>query len=372
MFRSSENGHIVILQSYRVSIEAEGTAARPAWDDLVGQDQSVALSKTPQWVDCVCSSDHFADATLLFRGDDGRRLILPRLRNPSVPGVFASPPRHWNLGADASGFLSEGGPVSPRETTALIQEIRRHPGVRTRIVVGKDDARVWASAVPDSVYSIARTAQVLDLRDGFATVWSKRFTSKVRSNSRKAERRGVVVESDSTGRLIPAFDVLYRSSVDRWAQDRGYPLALMRWLAQRQHPRDKFAKVARNLGDSCTVWIAWRQGEPIAGIINLTKGPQVTYWRGAMDKERARGTGANELLHRCAIEAACADERQSYDFGLSQTADLQKFKGTFGAAEVPVHIYYFERFPMAAAEAKYYESAKQGIRAAMRLARMGR
>jgi Acetyltransferase (GNAT) domain len=362
----------VILQDYRVSVEAEGMDARPAWEDLVGQDQNISLSKTPQWADCICNSDRFTDATLLFRGEDGRRLILPRLRNPTLPGLFSSPPRHWNLGADASGFLSEGGPVSPRQTSALIQEIRRNPGLRTRVVVGKDDARTWASAAPSTVYSVLRTSHVLDLSEGFSTVWSQRFTSKVRSNSRKAERRGVVVESDSTGRLIPVFDVLYRSSVDRWAQERGYPVTLMRWLAQRQHPLAKFTTVARTLGDRCTVWIAWRQGEPIAGIINLTKGPQVTYWRGAMDKERSRGTGANELLHRCAIETACADERQSYDFGLSQTIELRRFKSTFGAVEVPVHIYCFEKLPTAAVEAKCYDAAKQAARAVMRLARTGR
>lgn len=361
----------MILRAYRVSIEAEGIDARPAWEDLVSQDPSVALSKTPQWADCICSSEHFSDATLLFRGEDGRRLVLPRVRKTGVLAsieLFASPPCHWNLGADASGFLGEGGPASSRETTALIQEVRRHPGLRTRVVVGKEDAQLWASAVPSTVYSIARTAQVLDLRGSFSAVWSKRFTSKVRSNCRKAERRGVVVESDSTGRLIPVFDVLYRSSVDRWAQERRYPLMLMRWLAQRQHPQNKFATVARRLGERCTVWIAWRRGEPIAGIINLTRGPRVTYWRGAMDKERSRGTGANELLHRCAIEAACASEQQSYDFGLSQTADLKRFKRTFGADEVPVHIYYFERLPTAAVEAKCYDAAKQAVRAVTRFA----
>jgi hypothetical protein len=367
-------GQVVTSHAYRVSIEAEGTDARPAWVELVDQDESLALSKTPQWVDCICSCDHFSDATLLFRGEDGRRLILPRLRKTGIssfPGLFASPPRHWNLGADASGVLSEGGPPSPAEARALIQEIRQHAGLRTRVVVSRDEARVWASVVPSAIYSIARTAQVLDLRGGFSTVWSKRFTSKVRSNSRKAERRGVVVESDNTGRLIPVFDVLYRSSVDRWAKERGYPLTLMRWLAQRQHPRSKFEALARRLGEQCTVWIAWRQGEPIAGVIILTRGSRVTYWRGAMDKERSRGTGANELLHRCAIETACVAERQSYDFGLSQTDDLRKFKATFGADEVPVHIYYFERFPIAAAEVKCYQAAKQAICAAARLARRG-
>jgi Acetyltransferase (GNAT) domain len=363
---------MVLSHAYRMSIEAEGADARPAWEDLVAHDESIALSKTPEWIDCICSTSRFSDATLLFRGEDGRQLILPRLRKTGISsflGLFESPPHGWGLGADASGFLSKGGPASPGQIRALIQEIRRHAGLRTRIMVGDDDATAWASAAPRTIYSTARTAQVLDLRGGFSTVWSERFTSKVRSNSRKAERRGVVVESDNTGRLIPVFDALYRNSVDRWAQERGHPLSLMRWRAQLREPQSKFAAVARRMGERCTVWIAWRGGEPLAGIFVLTRGPRVTYWRGAMDKERVRGTGANELLHRYAIEAACADERQSYDFGLYQTEELKRFKSTFGAREVPVHVYYFERLPTAAVEAKCYNAAKQAV---VRLARTGR
>ncbi len=88
-----------------------------------------------------------------------------------------------------------------------------------------------------------------------------------------------------------------------------------------------------------------------------------------MDGERARGTGANELLHRDAIEAACADERQSYDFGFYQTEELKKFKSTFGAREVPVHAYYFETLPTAAAEAKCYHATKQAVAEPARPAR---
>jgi GNAT acetyltransferase-like protein len=366
---------MVLSHTYRMSIEAEGVDARPAWEYLVAHDESIALSKTPEWTDCICSSGRFSDATLLFRGEDGRRLILPRLRKtgtPSFLGLFESPPQGWGLGADASGLLGEGGPASPRQTRALIQEIRRHPGLRTRIMVGGDDASIWASVASSTIHSTTLTAQVLDLRGGFSAVWSERFTSKVRSNSRKAERRGVVVESDNTGRLVPVFDVLYRSSVDRWARERGHPLSLMRWRAQRRDPQSKFATVARRMGERCTVWIAWRGGEPLAGILVLTRGPRATYWRGAMNKELTRGTGANELLHRYAIEAACADERQSYDFGLYQTDELKRFKSTFGAREVPVYAYYLETLPTAVVEAKCRSAAKQAVLAVVRLARPGR
>ncbi len=141
------------------------------------------------------------------------------------------------------------GHPHPIQTRALAQAIWRHPGLRTRITVGGEDAQAWACAVPSAICSTARAAQVLDLRGGFSKVWSERFTSKVRSNARKAERRGVVVESDNTGRLVPAFDALHRSSVDRWAQERALPLTAMRWLAQRRNPQRKFATVAATMGE---------------------------------------------------------------------------------------------------------------------------
>src|SRR5580704_9698918 len=136
---------MVLSRDYRMSIEAEGTDARPAWEDLVARDESIALSKTPEWADCICGSSRFSDATLLFRGEDGRQLILPRLRKTGITsflGLFESPPPGWGLGVDAGGLLSEGGPASPGQTRALIQEIRRHPGLRTRVMVGGDDATV--------------------------------------------------------------------------------------------------------------------------------------------------------------------------------------------------------------------------------------
>ncbi|MBO0872017.1 MAG: GNAT family N-acetyltransferase [Pseudonocardia sp.] len=259
----------------------------------------------------------------------------------SAPGVFASPPNNWNLGADASGFLAEGAEPDTEQLRPL---------------------------VPSRVYADPRTSQVLDLDRGFDEVWSARFSGKVRSNSRKAERRGVSVESDSTGRLLPVFYELFGKSVDRWARDRGYPVPLMRLRFARSHSRRKFATVARVLGERCTVWLARMQGEPIAAIIVLSGGDRVTYWRGAMDKDLCRGSGANELLHRYAIEAACAQGRHSYDFGLSNTDELRRFKATFGAREEPVTTYTFEPIvPTMAAQERGRTLAKWAVTGAVRL-----
>ncbi|MCU1611183.1 MAG: hypothetical protein JWM45_3099, partial [Pseudonocardiales bacterium] len=117
-------GRMMLSHAYRMSIEAEGADARPVWESLVAHNENIPLSMTPDWADCICASSRFSDATLLFRGEDGRQLILPRLRKTGTPtllGLFESPPPGWGLGADASGFLGEGGPASPPQTRALIQ-----------------------------------------------------------------------------------------------------------------------------------------------------------------------------------------------------------------------------------------------------------
>jgi lipid II:glycine glycyltransferase (peptidoglycan interpeptide bridge formation enzyme) len=116
------------------------------------------------------------------------------------------------------------------------------------------------------------------------------------------------------------------------------------------------------------VWVARRDGEPIAATVVLTRGSRVTYWRGAMDKDRSRGTGANELIHRHAIEAACTGGYHSYDFGLSQTDDLRRFKASFGTQEVPVHMYFFERLRTTTVAERGTASAKQAVRMLARTA----
>jgi hypothetical protein len=86
-----------------------------------------------------------------------------------------------------------------------------------------------------------------------------------------------------------------------------------------------------------------------------------------MDKDLSRSTGANELLHRHAIEAACDNAQRSYDFGLSNSDDLRRFKSSFGTFQEPVHTYHFEQIPIAAIEAKGRQFAKQMIRKASTL-----
>jgi hypothetical protein len=172
-----------------------------------------------------------------------------------------------------------------------------------------------------------------------------------------------VVEDDATGRLIPVFDRLYRLSVDRWAAQQHEPLRLARWRAQRRDSSAKFATVARHLGAACRVWVAWRQGQAAAAIVVLRQGGQVTYWRGAMDREVIGKTGANQQLHRLAIEDACRTGAVRYHLGDSAPgSSLAEFKAGFGAVERHYCSYRLERLPLTAVERGARSAVKRVLR----------
>jgi lipid II:glycine glycyltransferase (peptidoglycan interpeptide bridge formation enzyme) len=122
---------------------------------------------------------------------------------------------------------------------------------------------------------------------------------------------------------------------------------------------DKWAAVAAGMGESCRVWVARRDGHAIAAIVVLTYGDQAYYWRGAMDKERVTGTGANELLHCSALEDACAAGVRQYDLGVSPTEALARFKAGFGPRRERLVTYRFERVPVSHVETWVRDAAKR-------------
>jgi hypothetical protein len=327
-----------------------GAAARAAWRQVLPSDPSALISQTPEWMDCVCASGQYEDETRAYEDADGRQIVLPlaRRRNlPAAAGVASSMPFGWGTG----GLVCPGGRVSSGELATVVADLSTQRALRVGVRPSPDAESAWAAAVPEDVVRIGHMTQSVDLSGGFDDVWTHGFASTVRSHCRKAERRGVTAERDDTGRLMEVFDALYRRSVVRWAQQQHEPLWLAQWRARRRDPRCKFEIVAERLGPACRVWVAWRAGEPIAAIVVLTQGEHSTVWRGAMDREAAKGTGANELLHRLAIEEACQSGHRFFHLGESAPSSaLARNKRGFGAKEAHYTGYRFERLPLTAAD----------------------
>jgi hypothetical protein len=82
-----------------------------------------------------------------------------------------------------------------------------------------------------------------------------------------------------------------------------------------------------------------------------------------MDKSAARGTGANELLHRLAIEEACKSGQRFYHMGDSTPASaLARNKRGFGAKDEGYAGYRFERLPLTAADQFVRRQVKRAIK----------
>ncbi|MDQ5852787.1 MAG: GNAT family N-acetyltransferase [Chloroflexota bacterium] len=345
-----------------IRLVAIGAESRERWEAVVRTDANVNILQTPIWCDCICHSEGLEDVTRSYESPDGRLIVLPLVRDRRLPmqlKVQSSWPGPWG----SCGLLATEGRIIANDVIQIIKDLQACNALRTSVPVPRmADGQLWEALVPADVIRDSRKTHMLDLSGGFDNVWRKRFAGAVRTAVRKAERLGITVESDTTGRLLPVFDALYRMSVDRWAKARSHPLAIARLLASRREPFRKFRIVADLLGEACEVHIAWLGGKPLAGTIILTHGAVATYWRGAMDIERAAGTGANELLHRVAIETACRKGCLQYDMQRSASQGLGRFKSKFGAQPTDFLEYRFENIPVTVLERRARVFAKRMLR----------
>jgi hypothetical protein len=343
----------------RIALTAVGSDARDAWRRAVAMDEDAVASQTPEWMDCVCAGGRYVDATRAYEAEDGRRLILPlaRMRVPRPVSAVSSMPFGWGTG----GLLSSDGRVRADDVASVVDDLIGGRQLVTAVRPSPTAADAWAPAVPAGAVQIPHMSQLVSLDAGFDAVW-RGFSSTVRSNCRKAVRRGVSAERDDTGRLMPVFDGLYRKSIDRWASQQHEPRWLAHWRGRHRDPVEKFQNVAAKLGPACHVWVAWRDGQPIAAVVVLSHGLHSTMWRSAIDKEAGRGTGATELLHQLAIEEACDKGQRFYHLGDSAPASsLARNKRGFGAREAWYFGYRFERLPMTAIDRFARRQAKRVI-----------
>jgi lipid II:glycine glycyltransferase (peptidoglycan interpeptide bridge formation enzyme) len=193
--------------------------------------------------------------------------------------------------------------------------------------------------------TVARRAHVLDLAGGVDVVW-KGFSESRRRGVRKAERAGVEVDHDASGRLLPEFFELYASSEARWAEQQHEPAALARLRRRFRDSLPKWQRIARALDGDCHQWVARLEGRPVASIIVLLGG-NAHYTRGAMDKDLAGPLRANDLLMWQAIQAACARDLASFHLGESGgSASLADYKERFGARPWDYPELRLERLPV--------------------------
>jgi|tagenome__1003787_1003787.scaffolds.fasta_scaffold20989629_8 hypothetical protein len=320
---------------------------RSLWQSMHDADVDAMPSQAPQWLECLTATGRYRDASRLYEMPDGRLAILPLVRRTLFSGpapALHSVPSSWGYG----GLVAPEG-VDETLVAAVMEDLSKLPSLRIHIRPNPLHAPRWAaaSAGRQHVTIVPRKAHVLDLDGGFDRVWKERFKSSVRTDVRRAEKLGVRVETDTTGRLVPVFYDLLLRSFDRWAAQQHEPPWLARLRGRRRDPIEKFHTITERMGERCQISVAWFEDQPAAAIIVLRGGANAHDTRGAMNKALAARGKVNSFLHKTAIEAACRDGCRHYHMGESgASATLAHFKSSFGAQSHVYAEYLIERMPL--------------------------
>jgi hypothetical protein len=303
-------------------------APRDAWRKALAADRNALLSHTPEWLDTICAVGGFTDASRLYVWPSGRQLVLPMV-GKRVGGFTVaedSLPDGWGFG----GLV--GADVGAAEAADVMADLRARKILRQHICPSCLQGDAWRAAVPaDAAGVTTRNAHAIDLDGGLDAVW-KRFSDNARRGIRKAEKQGLEVECDTTGRLLGELDTLWQMSVRRWATQRHEPVWLGWLRGRRLNPESRWKQMAQRMPGGVAIWVARHQGEPVAATAIL-RGPNDHYTRGAMHKDLAGPTRANFLLHWLAIQDACKRGAGWYQMGQSGPPGdpVARFKENFGA-----------------------------------------
>jgi hypothetical protein len=344
----------------RTRVEVATPAPRAVWQAAYDADPKALATQSAAWLDAVCAAGPYVDASRAYDFGGGRVAVLPLVARRGLPravALRASLPPAWGMG----GLVAADG-AGAAEIASVFADLASLPALRTTVRPSPLEAALWEAARPPGCVAVRRRAHVLDLSGGFACVWSDRFSGNARTSVRRAEKAGVAVESDATGRLMPVFHELYLQSLDRWARKQHEPRVLAQWRGRRRDSLRKLMTLARVLGDDCRVWVASLDGRALAAIVVLG-GPNAHYTRGAMSGDVPRGVTPNDLLHSRAIEDACARGCRRYHMGESGwSRPLSRFKEKFGAVPVDYAEYVLERVPLTSADRRLRGLVKSALR----------
>jgi CelD/BcsL family acetyltransferase involved in cellulose biosynthesis len=314
-------------------------APRDAWKELLRQDPNALIFQAPEWIDSICQSGPYEDASRLFELPFGRSIVMPAVRNRLLPGGLKriqSLPHGWGMG----GLVAAGG-VTVQEINQVYSLLSTRGNIRASIRPNPLQASQWRLAIPTGVRSQQHITHILSLEGGFDQVWSQQLSSATRNKIRKAEKSGLSIEKDSSGEKLDEFYQLYLAWSERRAHERHIPAAIARRLAQMREPYSKFRTVVDHMGEAPRLWIARLGGQMVAAAYLLVWGEHAIYWRSASDKELTLQTRANDLLQKVMIEDACRAGCRTYHMGESGgVASLMHFKSRFGAIEYPYEEYY--------------------------------
>lgn len=285
----------------------------PRWLAFLEAQPSAGPFHHPAWAHLVASTYGFRSFAHVLE-EDGR--IVAGLPTAELRGLGGG--RRWV----SLPFTDELTPLvapgfDPARLTAALDDARRRAGV---------DSVEVRSPLPGAAVGDEAVIHKLRLDPDPQKLFKTFHRSQVQRNVDRARREGVTVRHAASVRDL---DTVYYGLHLRTRHRQGVPIQPRRYFrALWKHLLD------RGLG-FCL--IAEHGGAPIGGAVFLTWKRTVIYKYGASNDSHWR-LRPNHALHWTAIEWACRNGYELYDFGRTdpENQGLRDFKGSWAAVEEPL------------------------------------
>src|SRR3954452_21832812 len=155
---------------------------REAWAAVWEASLEATVFHTAEWLDACCQAGGFEDASRLYENSDGQRFVVPLVRPSRWP-----PRSSWSI---PPGWVFGGAfgtrPVTAADVAMIVDDLHRDS---RRLVVSPGPVNGDAWAAVNAQARVRHDVHVIDLLEGFDSLWSRSFSSDTRNKVRKAEKR---------------------------------------------------------------------------------------------------------------------------------------------------------------------------------------
>jgi FemAB-related protein (PEP-CTERM system-associated) len=285
----------------------------PEWDAFAESRPDATLGHAAAWAGVLCNAYGLEPLYLAVREGSGElRGVLPLVAFRGLRGAreLVSLPF-----LDTAGILARDRETESRLLAAALEQAHT---LGARVLELRQLRPLSGLEIPPT----PRVDLALSLPGDEEELW-RRLPGKVRNQTRKAGREGLVVaEGETEAELLTGFYEVYRRN--------------MRDLGSPAHGLEFFREAARGLGSRLRVVVARRAGRPVGGLVAIRFGGRVSVpWASTLRAERPRCP--NNLIYWEALRWAIAQRASEFDFGRSPAGSgSHRFKLGWGAVERPL------------------------------------
>jgi hypothetical protein len=300
-------------------------ASKERWLEVAKACPCATYFHTPYWYELFVPGQRHTAIEVNF--DDGTSALLPvagiRRAGGLLTDHFSSP------GCNYGGWLSESA-LSGEHVKILTRLLLSQKNLTFRVNPFDKSSALLASSMPAGA-AIRRQddfTHTLDLTKGRDALL-RGMSESHRRAIKHAVRGGVAVKAAESVDEWERYYGLYMDSVDRWKS--GGP----RRSPRSVYPPALFRRIRENRTGNEILWLATKDGEPVAGALLFYWGRHAVYWHGASSSKRFH-LRPNNLLHWEIIVDAAGRGCEVFDFNPSGGYDgVETFKSRFGAEALP-------------------------------------